>query len=376
MASTYSSLKIELIGTGEQAGAWGATTNTNLGTAIEQAITGSVSVAFASADVTLTLTDTNVAQNARALRLDLVGTSGGARNLFVPAIAKQYIVNNGLADTVTIKNATGTGIAIPSGRTMVVFNNATNVVDVTTYATSLTLGAALPVSSGGTGQTSYTDGQLLIGNTTGNTLAKSTLTAGSGISITNGSGSITIAATGGGGTVTSVTASAPLASSGGTTPNLSLTGTVGVGNGGTGQTSYTDGQLLIGNTTGNTLAKSTLTASTGISVTNGSGAITLTANYTEAVVALATSGSIALSTASGTVQTCALSGNPTFTDSLSSGQSLVLMLTNGSSYTVVFPTITWVSPIGNVAPSLTAKDTLVFWKISTTLYGAYVGSFV
>jgi len=54
------------------------------------------------------------------------------------------------------------------------------------------LTATVPVVDGGTGQTSYTDGQLLIGNSTGNTLAKSTLTAGSGISITNGAGSITI----------------------------------------------------------------------------------------------------------------------------------------------------------------------------------------
>lgn len=57
----------------------------------------------------------------------------------------------------------------------------------------------LPVANGGTGQTSYTNGQLLIGNTTGNTLAKATLTAGSGITITNGAGSITIATSGGGG---------------------------------------------------------------------------------------------------------------------------------------------------------------------------------
>jgi hypothetical protein len=57
----------------------------------------------------------------------------------------------------------------------------------------------LPVANGGTGQTSYTDGQLLIGNTTGGTLAKATLTAGSNITITNGPGSITIAASGGGG---------------------------------------------------------------------------------------------------------------------------------------------------------------------------------
>jgi len=54
----------------------------------------------------------------------------------------------------------------------------------------------VPVSAGGTGQTSYTDGQLLIGNTTGNTLTKATLTAGNGITITNGSGAITIARSG------------------------------------------------------------------------------------------------------------------------------------------------------------------------------------
>ena len=52
----------------------------------------------------------------------------------------------------------------------------------------------VPVANGGTGQTTYTDGQLLIGNTSGNTLTKATLTQGAGITITNGNGSITIAA--------------------------------------------------------------------------------------------------------------------------------------------------------------------------------------
>jgi hypothetical protein len=84
------------------------------------------------------------------------------------------------------------------------------------------LSATLAVGSGGTGQTTYTDGQLLIGNTTGNTLTKSTLTAGSGVTITNGGGSITIAATGSGGTVTGVTATSPVASSGGAAPVISL----------------------------------------------------------------------------------------------------------------------------------------------------------
>jgi hypothetical protein len=68
-----------------------------------------------------------------------------------------------------------------------------------TTGTAAGLSATLVVGSGGTGQTTFTDGQLLIGNSTGNTLAKATLTAGTGISVTNGAGSITIAATGGGG---------------------------------------------------------------------------------------------------------------------------------------------------------------------------------
>jgi hypothetical protein len=141
MASTYSSLKFELIGTGEQEGIWGDTTNTNVGTAIEQAITGSGDVTFASADVTLTLTNTPNAQIARNLRLVCVGVSDGARQLIVPAIEKQYIIQNNLDDTVTIKPPAGaTGIAVPSGKTMVVYNNGTNIVEVTTYANNFTIG--------------------------------------------------------------------------------------------------------------------------------------------------------------------------------------------------------------------------------------------
>ena len=70
--------------------------------------------------------------------------------------------------------------------------------DLDTIDALFDAGPALKVAKGGTGQTSYTNGQLLIGNTTGNTLTKATLTAGSGITITNGTGSISIAASGGG----------------------------------------------------------------------------------------------------------------------------------------------------------------------------------
>lgn len=153
MASTYSNLKIELIGTGDQAGTWGVTTNTNLGTAIEEAITGSADVSFSSADVTLTLSNTNTSQTARNLRLNLVGTVGAPQNLIVPAIEKQYIVNNTLGFDITVKNSTGTGVAVPAGKSMIVFNTGSNVVEV---VTALATGTVIPVANGGTGVTTST----------------------------------------------------------------------------------------------------------------------------------------------------------------------------------------------------------------------------
>jgi len=178
MASTYSDLKIELIGTGEQTGTWGTTTNNNFSVAVGEAITGSADVAFSSADVTVTLTDTNAAQTARNLRLNLTGTSGGARQLILGSgcqIEKLYLINNGLADAVTVKNTSGTGIAVPAGKSMFVFNNGTNVVDAITHLSSLTLGSALPVASGGTGVTSST-GSTAVVLSTSPTIITSTLT--------------------------------------------------------------------------------------------------------------------------------------------------------------------------------------------------------
>jgi len=175
MASSYSDLKIELIATGEQSGTWGTTTNTNLGTALSEAITGSADVAFSSADVTLTLTDTNNAQSARNLRLNLTGTSGGARNLILGSgcqIEKLYLVNNGCADAVTVKNTSGTGIAVPAGKTMFVYNNGTNVVEALNYfagevaATSITASGNLTV-----------DGNTTLGNASGDTITLNAATA-------------------------------------------------------------------------------------------------------------------------------------------------------------------------------------------------------
>ena len=160
MASTYSDLKIELIGTGEQSGTWGVTTNTNLGTALEQAIVGKADVTMSSTTITLTLTNTNAAQDALAIYLNLTGSPGGAAVLEVPAIEKPYIVKNGSDQQVTIKVSGQTGVPIPTTKTALVYNNGTDVVTSLDYIPSLTLGAALPIASGGTGSTSTTYANL------------------------------------------------------------------------------------------------------------------------------------------------------------------------------------------------------------------------
>jgi hypothetical protein len=157
MASTYSNLKIQLMATGENSGTWGNVTNDNLGVAIEQAITGSVDVTV-NANTTLTLTDTNAAQNARALRLNL-GGSGGF-DLTVPAIQKLYLINNASLGAVVVKNASGSTVTVPTAKTMWVFSTGTGVVDAVTHLSSLTLGSALPIASGGTGSTSTTYANL------------------------------------------------------------------------------------------------------------------------------------------------------------------------------------------------------------------------
>ena len=163
MASTYSDLKIELIATGEQSGVWGNTTNTNLGTALQEAITGSADVTFSSGNVTLTLTDTNAAQVGRNLRLNLTGTTGGARDLVLPAIQKLYLINNGTADIITCKNASGTTVAVPAATSTFIYNTSTNVVDATSYLSTLSLGSALAVTSGGTGSTTASAARTALG---------------------------------------------------------------------------------------------------------------------------------------------------------------------------------------------------------------------
>ena len=133
MASSYSTdLKLELMVTGENSGTWGDKTNTNLNL-VQQAIAGYEAIDVASADVTLAMTNATLS-NARNMVLNLTGTLAGTRVVNVPdGIEKTYIVADSTTragNTLTIKTVSGTGVAIPAGKTVLVFSDGTNVVDV------------------------------------------------------------------------------------------------------------------------------------------------------------------------------------------------------------------------------------------------------
>ena len=133
MTSAYSTdLKLELMVTGENSGTWGDRTNTNLNL-VQQAIAGYEAINVASADVTLAMTNATLS-NARNMVLNLTGTLAGTRVVNVPdGIEKTYIVADSTTRagyTLTIKTVSGTGVAIPAGKTVLVFSDGTNVVDV------------------------------------------------------------------------------------------------------------------------------------------------------------------------------------------------------------------------------------------------------
>lgn len=158
MASSYSELKFELPATGEQSGTWGNTTNTNIGTAINEAIAGMAEVTI-DGDTTLAWLNTAASQEARNYVLKLVaGTVAAGFNLVVPTIEKPYIVVNESGYTATVKTSAGTGVSVPTGKSVAVYVDGTDVIALFDYMPALSLGTALPISSGGTGSSTVSAG--------------------------------------------------------------------------------------------------------------------------------------------------------------------------------------------------------------------------
>jgi len=155
MASTFSpDLRLELIGAGEQAGTWNTTTNTNLGTLIEDAIAGYVTVSVTSANQAFTALD-GAADQARNATIALTTTTTANFAVYAPPAPKQYVIYNTTAYTATVYNSTvignttaaGLGVAVAAGAKVAMFSNGTN------FRTTDAVGFSgiLPVANGGSG---------------------------------------------------------------------------------------------------------------------------------------------------------------------------------------------------------------------------------
>ena len=192
MATNYTSLLgFALPTTGELSGTWGDTVNNSITQLVEDSIAGTATQSVTSGDWTLTTTGSGVANQARAAVIIVTGSPGVSRNVIAPNKSKAYIVINKSNAAIVFKASATTGVTLSANTKSIVAWDGSDFVSVSTADVN-DLTGVLPVTKGGTGQTTYTNGQLLIGNTTGNTLTKATLTAGTGVSVTNGTGSITI----------------------------------------------------------------------------------------------------------------------------------------------------------------------------------------
>jgi len=177
MASTYSSsLKLTLIGDGDQSGIWGQTTNTNLGTLLEQAICGVQSIVMSDANYTLTNFN-GVLDESRNAVLVVTGTNSVQRDLIPPVVKKLYIIanNTGGGQAIRVIGATGTGVIIPNGATQVIYCDGINFVAA---SAAFVNGAILNVAGGGTGQSTLTANNVILGNGTSPVTFVSPATAG------------------------------------------------------------------------------------------------------------------------------------------------------------------------------------------------------
>jgi len=130
MPSTYSTaLRLELIGNGEQAANWGNTTNTNLGTLLEQAITGVSTITMTDANYTL-VSGNGISDQARNAVVIMSGTLTATRNVIVPTSNKFYAVRNATTggQSILVKTSAGTGVTLANGFTQLMYCDGTNVV--------------------------------------------------------------------------------------------------------------------------------------------------------------------------------------------------------------------------------------------------------
>lgn len=377
MATQYTStLKLALPTQGELDGTWGTVVNDNITSMVEEAIAGLATINTWSTNLHTLTTANGTTSESRAAMLVLTDTGTaltGAGEVICPTAAKIYVVKNDTGQVITVKTSGGTGVDVPDSTVRIVFCDGTNVVQASASLTGLGVTATtaeLNVLDGITATTTelnYTDGVTSNIQTQIDALPS----ALSDFGVTASAAELNILD---GATLTTT----ELNYVDGVTSGIQAQFTAVAGQL-DGTTPLTSVDINGGSIDGTPIGASS--ASSGAFTTISGTAITatsLTADYTdvnyvsEGVYNLV--GTV-INPANGAIQYKNLSTNTTFTETLASGNSVLLRLSGGATYTVTWPTITWVTATGDIAPTLNGDDVVVLWKEGSTLYGAYTGYF-
>ena len=375
MASSYSPLlRAELIGTGDQSGTWGVTTNINLGTVLEDAVAGTAAIDVTAANVTLTNID-GAADQARCMILRISGTPGVSRNVVAPSHSKIYVVINNSDAVVVLKGAATTGLTIASGARIIAGWSGTDFIEVAN--TSSANGDVLGPSSATNNAIPLFDG------TSGKLIKNSSATLPSG----------TLVGTSDGQTLTNKI----ISGANNTIVDVNLasqvTGTLPVANGGTGATTLTG--VLIGNGTSAFSAKTNPSgAFVGTSDTQTLTNKLLTSPRESFLVTAAGAGAFLnfdLATSAGVYYTQNATANSTLNlkwDGVTSLDSVLgvnqsitfaFMSTQGStgyviasfSIDAVSQTVKWINGSAPVTGNANSIDSYVFTVIKTSASPAY-----
>jgi hypothetical protein len=360
MASTYSPiLRTELIGSGDQAGTWGTTTNNNFQYIFEQAIAGYqvITITPTTNNQVLTFTDGPSAVPASdqsiyaILKLD-AGTVSANFNIYAPPASKTYFIWNNSGYTATFYNSTvignttaaGTGVAIPTGRRAYIISTGVDFYDAINY-----LSGNLSVA----GNANITGTAAVTGNTTlSGTLNVTGAISGPGTGLTGTAAALSI----GGNAATATLAST-------VTTNANLTGPI---------TSVGNATSIASQTgTGTTFVVANTPTITTPALTNP----TVT-NYVETL--FSATGNTTVSLANGTVQKITTSGSTTITLPASvTGKSFTIIVVYAGTNPITFAggsTIKWANSITPVGTAIAGKiDIFNFYQDGTNTYGAIYG---